>query len=300
MLLGHTEDQTAQGARIGEPQHSARALQVDLRAAEGDCLVQEAQRIAQASLRRARQQIRRCRLQLELLARRHLLQSLDDDAQADATEIEALAARDDGGQHFVRLSGGQHEDDVWRRLLQRLEQRIEGRRGQHMDLVDHVDFVAAAAAHQVGVLAQLADVVHTGIRGGVYLDDVRRVAGHDLAAGEAFVARLAVARVGAVDRLGQQARRTGLAGAARPTEEIGVGEPPLTHGVEQRAHDRLLTYQVGEGLRAPFAIKRVGRHKSALRMKITGTDDFLIVFQTLGRSRKQIGARVGGSCLAGG
>ena len=93
--------------------------------------------------------------------------------------------------------------------------------------------------------------------------DVGRVARGDLQAGDALVARLAVARVGAVDRLRQQARGAGLAGAARAAEEVGVRQPSLAHGVEQRADDRLLADEVGEGLRAPFAVERLRRHVSA-------------------------------------
>src|SRR5262249_28534078 len=60
--------------------------------------------------------------------------------------------------------------------------------------------------------------------------------------------------------LGKQTRRAGLAGAARPAKEVGMRRPPLAHGVEQRADGRLLTDEVGEGLRPPLAVERLRCH----------------------------------------
>ena len=132
-----------------------------------------------------------------------------------------------------------------------------------MDLVHNDDAVVPADAEQADRLAQVADVVHAGVGGGVDLDDIGRVARGDLTAREALVARLAIARVGAVDGLGEQARGARFAGAARAAEEVRMGEAPVADGVQQRADDGLLTDQIGEGLRAPFAIERLRRHEMA-------------------------------------
>ena len=43
-------------------------------------------------------------------------------------ELEVLGAAADGGQHLLRVGGGQHEHDVVGRLLERLEQRVRRRR----------------------------------------------------------------------------------------------------------------------------------------------------------------------------
>src|SRR5579883_974998 len=117
-----------------------------------------------------------------------------------------------------------------------------------MRFVHYVYLVVAAAAHEGYTLAYIADVIDARIGGGVDLDDIRGVASGDLAARDAFIAGFAVVRVGAVDGLRQQARRAGLAGATRTTEQVGVGQPPIAHGVEQRPRDGLLPDQVGEGL----------------------------------------------------
>src|SRR5450759_4970394 len=59
-----------------------------------------------------------------------------DVAHLRAPEVEALAARDDRLGDLVRLGGGEHEDDVVRRLFKGLEQSVEGLAGEQVDLVD--------------------------------------------------------------------------------------------------------------------------------------------------------------------
>ena len=44
----------------------------------------------------------------------------------------------------LRVGGGEDEHDVGRRLLERLEERVEGRAREHVHLVDDVDLEAAA------------------------------------------------------------------------------------------------------------------------------------------------------------
>jgi hypothetical protein len=64
----------------------------------------------------------------------------------------------------------------------------------------------------------------------------------------------------AVDRFGQQPGDAGFPRSARTTEEIGVRQPSVSHGVEQCADDLFLSDEVGEGLRSPFSIKGLRRH----------------------------------------
>ena len=51
--------------------------------------------------------------------------------------------------------GREHEDHVLRRLLQRLEQRVERGLGQHVYLVDEVDLmgVLTARGREIGLLS---------------------------------------------------------------------------------------------------------------------------------------------------
>src|SRR5690606_11757570 len=176
----------------------------------------------------------------------------------DQPERVVVGARADRRQHLVRFGGGEDEQDVFRRLLHELEQRVEARRGDHVGLVDDVDLVARLHRREDGALAQLAGVVHTAVGGRVYLDDVARaVPGRPQGpAGVALPARLGGGPGGAVQGAGEDARRGGLAAAPRPGEEIGVVEAPGADRVDERLGDVLLADDFGEGLRPVFAVQR--------------------------------------------
>ena len=62
----------------------------------------------------------------------------------DPPQVEPLAARQHRHRHLADLGGGEDELHVRRRLLQRLQQRVERRGAQHVHLVDDVDLVARA------------------------------------------------------------------------------------------------------------------------------------------------------------
>ena len=72
----------------------------------------------------------------------------------------------------------------------------------------------------------------------------------------------------AVQRLGEDARRRGLAGAARADEEIGLREPVLLDGVLERPHDVLLPDDIVEGLRAVFAGENRVAHATTIECAI--------------------------------
>ena len=191
----------------------------------------------------------------DALAPGDLAQALDERLERGATEVEALAARADGGRDLVRLGGREHEDDVWRRLLEGLEQRVEGRVGQHVDLVDEVDLVGRRVGGVADALAQGADLVDAAVGGGVELDQVERAALVEREAGVAGVVGLAPRGRLAVDGLGEDAAGAGLARAARAGEEVGVRGRPGGDGVAQRGGDRVLPGDVGEAAGAPLAVE---------------------------------------------
>jgi len=180
-------------------------------------------------------------------------QPLVDLIEGDDPEIELLTAGDDGLRDFVQFGRCQDENNVGRRLLERLEQRVERLGGQHMDFIDDEDLVPVAGGGVLDVLAQLADLPDAAVGGRVDLQNVDGVALGDLQAGGAGVARVGSGALVAVERLGQDAGRGCLADAPRAREQVGVGDPTEADGVLQGAGDGLLAHHLLELLGAPFA-----------------------------------------------
>src|SRR4029453_8145249 len=184
-------------------------------------------------------------------------------------EVEAVAAVDDRGQDLLGLRGGQDEDRVRGRLLERLEERVPGLRREHVRLVEDVDLRPAADRRVGDALAQLADVVNRVVGGRVHLDDVQRRRRGDRAAGRADPAGLGRRALGAVQARGEDLRHRRLAGAPAAHEEVGVVDLALLHRVAQRPHDVLLADDVGERARSVSAVERGagghGRPSLALR-----------------------------------
>ena len=143
------------------------------------------------------------------------------------------------------------------RLLDHLQQRVEGVRAEHVDLVDDVDPPPQLGRRGQRPHHQLAGILDQAMAGGVDLDHVHGAPFAHGHAGRAGVARLAVlAAVGAVDGLGQDAGRGGLARAARPDEQVGVRGAVGGHGATQGGDDRILAEHLGETLRSPAAVQR--------------------------------------------
>ena len=172
---------------------------------------------------------------------------------ADALEVVDLAAGQDGGQDFVLLGSGEDEDGVVGRLLQRLEEGVEGGGGQHVHLVDDVDLVFAYLGRDAYLLHQLADVVHGVVGCGVQLVDVVRALFIEGDAGFARVACLAVGSgMQAVDGLGEDAGTGRLAHAARAAEEVGMGQLAGGNGILERRGQSTLADNRLEGGGAVF------------------------------------------------
>ena len=158
---------------------------------------------------------------------------------------------------LLGVGGGQDEHHVLGRFLKRFQQRVERRDGQHVDLVDDVNLVAAARWGELHAVDDfLADVLDAGTACRVELVDVGvgALGDHDaILAGAVRVGRGALLTQ---KRLGEQARRGGLARAARAAEQVSVADLVLLDGVLDGALDMLLPNDVLEDLRTVFAVQR--------------------------------------------
>jgi hypothetical protein len=148
---------------------------------------------------------------------------------------------------------------VRRRLLDQLQQGIEGGIGELMRLVEDVDLVPALDRLEHDPLADLANVVDSSLRGGVHLDDVQRGSVGDCDARVARLVRRRCRPLGAVQRLGENPRERRLSRPARSSKEVGLPNLAGLDRVAERLHDRLLTDDLVEVLRAVFAVE--GGHR---------------------------------------
>ena len=245
-------------AAVAEAEHLLHPVGGDRGAAMGDRLVEKGKPVAHRAFGGAGDEAQR------LLVDRHRLGARDaghvghEGGNVEAAQVEALAARQDGDRHLADLGGGEDELDVRRRLLERLQQRVEGRLRQHVDFVDDVDLVEGGKRLVAHLLDDLADVVDAGARGSIHFDDV------DVAGFEYGLAVLAVGRhvnggagfgagAGVVEGASDEAGGRRLADAADAGQHVGLGDAAGGEGVGEGAHHRFLADQRLEGLGPIFA-----------------------------------------------
>ena len=124
-----------------------------------------------------------------------------------------------------------------------------------MDLVDDVDAFPDGRGGKHRLVPERADVVDAVVGGRVQLHHVQHRAVHYPAAGGTLAAGVAVHGMFTVHRPREDTRAGGLTGASGADENIGVREPPGPDLVFQGLGYMLLTDDLIEGLRAPFAIQ---------------------------------------------
>ena len=251
-----------QVAPVGDPRHPADQVGVDF-GADARAGVQNREGVPEGAVRQAGNQRRRVGGQLQPLLPGDVAHPPGDVLGFDPGEVVPLAAGEDGGGHLLDLGGGQNEDDVGGRLLQRLEQGVEGRCGEHVYFVDDIYLIIAGAGGVGGFVPQVADIVHTVVGGGVHLHHVQNAAVVDAAADLAFAAGVALLGAETVDRLGKDFGAGGFAGAPDAGEQIGVAHPPGGDLMLQRGHHGPLAHHILKPLGPPLAIERTV-HRSNL------------------------------------
>ena len=79
-----------------------------------------------------------------------------------------------------------------------------------MHLIDDIDFVLTGRRRVLGVFQHLADIVDTGIGGGIDFQQIDKTAAVDFATTATLATRLAVVRVVTVQAFGQKPRNGGF------------------------------------------------------------------------------------------
>ena len=262
VLARHRRDHLDQQFAAHQAEHRGDVLRRDRRTGERDHLIEGALRVAHAALACPRNQHHRRVVDGDVLGGGDRLQLLGDRLHADGLQLEHLRARLDRRRHLVDLGRRHHEDDVRGRFFDRLEQRVEGLGGEAVHFVDDEDLVAVAhRRHAEAGDDDLADLVDLRVGGGVDLEHVHVAPFGDLDAGVADAAGIGGRALFAVEAPRQDARRGGLADAARAGEHEGLGDAAAGDGVAQRLRDGALADHVFEALGPPLPGENLVRHR---------------------------------------
>ena len=103
-----------------------------------------------------------------------------------------------------------------RRLFQRLQQAVEGLLRQHVHLVDQIDLETPTGRRVLGIVEDLADVIDTGSRRRVHLQEIDKAPGIDRDGTGAFATGRGTDTLLAVESLDENPRDGGLADSRVP------------------------------------------------------------------------------------
>ena len=262
IFFNHALSHPHQRLAARNAEHLCRAFPGNRLFRKRDNLIHRAERITHAAARRPRDQAQRRLLERNLLLRRDTPQMRHQIVQADALEIIPLTTAHDRDRNLVRVCRRKNKHDMRRRLLKRLQQRVERLRRQHVHFVDDVNLIAPGRRRIAHGLKHLADFVNASVGRTVDLDDIHRTAFRDLHAIPAHIARLVTRRMLAVERFRKNPRRRSLAHAARTGEQKRMRHTVLPDRIPQRLRDMLLPHKVFKFLRTPLPGKHDVRHKA--------------------------------------
>ena len=260
VLLGQRLQQCRQRRFGGQSEHLAHGGLVHLATALHHRLIQQAEGIAHGAVGMMGQQVEGAVRDGEAFRLGHPPQVFGDQRRLQPLQVELEAAGEHGDGQLVRFGGGEDELDVFRRLFQRLEQRIEAALGEHVHFVDQVDLEAALRRQILDIVQQFAGVLHLGARGGVDFDQVDEAAFVNGTAGIALATGLGGDAALAVERLGEHPSEGGLAHAAGAGEQVGVMQPLLRQRMGERLDHMGLPHQLREVPGTPFARQRQCLH----------------------------------------
>ena len=253
-LLQHAPHQLHRLRRSGKAQHLQHGTAVD-NALHRPALIQQRQGVPHGAVGHPGQQLGPVGGQVDLLLTGDIQQLLLDIPGQQPLEGKALTAGENGGRHLVQLGGGQNKQQMLRRLLQDLQQRVERRDGQHVYLVDDIHPLFQHGGGVYRFLPQRADLIDAIVGSGVQFRHIQQRPVVDAPAGVANAAGRAVHGMLTVDGLGQNAGAGSLAGAPGAGEQIGVPYPALRHLPLQGGGDVGLSHYLGKCLGPPFAVQ---------------------------------------------
>ena len=160
-----------------------------------------------------------------------------------------------------------------------------------MHLIDDVELIPAVRRCVFDVLDDnLPDFIDLGVRSGIELEHIERVAGGNLFARVANPTRRDRWSVNAVQRFRQDSRGRRFSGATRADKNVGMRQAVLLDGILERAGDVILSDDFVERLGPVFSGKNRVAHRTRLsappeRCRVTRASQI----QTIGHRQSKIG-----------
>jgi len=261
-----------------ESKHIEHILVCDGFPTKGNDLVKHRLSIAQTSIRPARNGISGFGIEINTLLAGNEEQVFCNELVRDPAQVEALAAACDRGGDFVRLCGGKDKLHMRRWLLKGFQEGIECTNGEHVHLVDEINFVGAAHRTVLRVVAEITDVFHAIIAGTVDFHDVHVVALGDFEAGRTFTARVRCRSLLAIQSLCQNSCGRGFPDSARPDKKVGLRKAVLANGILQSAGNVFLTHNLFKGRGTVFSGKNTIAHEQNVTDGMWQAQSFLKIF----------------------
>ena len=225
----------------GSPRDTLSILD-QLLAGAGEQLIQDGQRVTRRTATRADNQRVDVLIHHNTLFGHHALKQLPHRSRREQAERVIVRTGTDGGQDFLRLRGGEDEDEVLWRLLHNLQQRVVAGCGNHVRLINDEHAVARLSRRKQRTFAQVTHVLDAAVRRRVQLHHIQ-VAG--AARGQRHTRRTLTTRRGrrpmhTVQRTRKDARGRRLAATTRTREQVRVRDTPVIQRGGQRSGHLLL------------------------------------------------------------
>ena len=177
-------------------------------------------------------------------------QMLRNHRRRDLPQIKPLTPAQNRRQDLVRLGRRKDELHMRRRLLQRLQQRVEGIRRQHVHLVNVVDPELPTRRSIVHPLPQRPDVIHTVVRRPVNLRHIKAPSFRNLHTHILVRIKIHPRPTSAVQRLRKNPARARLPRPTRPDKQIRMRQSVLRDRISQRPNHMILPENVLKRLRS--------------------------------------------------
>ena len=163
----------------------------------------------------------------------------------------------------MRFCSGENENGVGRRFLECLQECIESTAREHVNFVDDIYFIFGSRRQKHDFVADPTDIVDTVVGGGIHFDDIHKRVVKNTPADFAFIARIAILRIEAVDRARKDLRNGGLAGAACARKKIGMSDLSRYDGLAEGCDDVFLLDDLVKISRSKLPVQRNVTHMSS-------------------------------------